>query len=33
MKVELENLSKHWGDVKGVDSISLDIKDGEFVVI
>ena len=32
MKVELENLSKHWGDVKGVDSISLDIKDGEFVV-
>lgn len=32
MKVELENLSKQWGDVVGVDAISLDIKDGEFVV-
>ncbi len=32
MKVELENLSKNWGDVKGVDSINLDIQDGEFVV-
>ena len=32
MKVELENLTKKWGDVVGVDSIDLDIKDGEFVV-
>ena len=32
MKVELENLSKHWGNVKGVDKINLEIKDGEFVV-
>lgn len=32
MKVELENLTKRWGDVVGVDSINLDIQDGEFVV-
>ena len=32
MKVELENLTKKWGDVVGVDSINLDIQDGEFVV-
>ena len=32
MKVELENLTKQWGDVVGVDAINLDIKDGEFVV-
>ncbi|MDK1028365.1 MAG: ABC transporter ATP-binding protein [Anaerolineae bacterium] len=32
MKVELENLTKKWGDVIGVDSINLDIQDGEFVV-
>ncbi len=32
MKIELENLSKRWGDVVGVDSINLDIQDGEFVV-
>ncbi|MDK1080093.1 MAG: ABC transporter ATP-binding protein, partial [Anaerolineae bacterium] len=29
---ELENLTKKWGDVVGVDSINLDIQDGEFVV-
>ena len=27
MKVELENLTKKWGDVVGVDSIDLDIKE------
>jgi ABC-type sugar transport system ATPase subunit len=31
MKVQIENLSKKWGDVIGVDAINLDIKDGEFV--
>ena len=31
MKVELESLSKRWGDVVGADSISLDIEDAEFV--
>ena len=31
MKVELENLSKRWGDVAGAESIDLAIEDGEFV--
>lgn len=31
MKVDLENLSKRWGNVVGADSINLDIQDGEFV--
>ncbi len=31
MKVELINLTKHWGKVVGADSISLEIGDGEFV--
>lgn len=31
MKVKLENLTKRWGKVVGVDSINLDINDGEFV--
>ncbi len=31
MKVELENLTKRWGNVTGADSMNLDIKDGEFV--
>ena len=31
MKVELENLTKRWGDVYGARGIDLDIKDGEFV--
>lgn len=31
MQVELENLSKRWGNVVGADSISLDIKDGELI--
>ncbi|MFQ5611990.1 MAG: ABC transporter ATP-binding protein [Anaerolineae bacterium] len=31
MNVELDNLTKRWGDVVGADSINLDIKDGEFV--
>ena len=33
MKVELENLSKRWGNVVGADSINLDIQDGEFVAL
>ena len=32
MIVELENITKQWGKVVGVDAINLDIKDGEFVV-
>lgn len=32
MKVKLENLSKRWGKVVGVEGINLDINDGEFVV-
>ncbi|MCG2768660.1 MAG: ABC transporter ATP-binding protein [Chloroflexota bacterium] len=32
MRVELENLSKRWGNAVGTDSINLDIHDGEFVV-
>ncbi len=31
MKVELENLSKRWGNVYGARGVNLDIKDGEFV--
>ncbi|MBS1253099.1 MAG: Maltose/maltodextrin import ATP-binding protein MalK [Anaerolineales bacterium] len=31
MKVELENLTKRWGDVFGADSIDLEITDGELV--
>ncbi|MQY63517.1 MAG: ATP-binding cassette domain-containing protein, partial [Calditrichaeota bacterium] len=31
MKVELENLTKRWGNVVGTDSINLDIKQGEFI--
>ena len=31
MKVELENLTKGWGDVVGAESIDLLIDDGEFV--
>lgn len=31
MKVFLENLSKHFGSVVAVDSIDLEIQDGEFV--
>jgi len=31
MEVELENLSKRWGEVVGADGISLDIRDGEFI--
>ena len=31
MRVDLENLSKKWGDVVGADGITLDIKDGELV--
>ncbi len=32
MKVRLENLTKRWGKVVGVEAINLDINDGEFVV-
>ena len=31
MRVELENLTKKWGEVVGADSITLDINDGEFI--
>ncbi|MFQ5854155.1 MAG: ABC transporter ATP-binding protein [Anaerolineae bacterium] len=31
MKVELENLTKRWGNVVGADSIDLEIEDAEFV--
>jgi len=31
MKVKLENLTKQWGKVVGVDHVNLDINDGEFV--
>ncbi|MCI0395628.1 MAG: ABC transporter ATP-binding protein [Chloroflexi bacterium] len=31
MRVELENLTKQWGDVVGAEQITLDIQDGEFV--
>ncbi len=33
MKVELENLTKQWGNVIGVDHITLDVRDGEFVAL
>src|SRR5215213_11058012 len=31
MKVVLENLSKSFGNVVGVETLNLDIRDGEFV--
>jgi len=31
MKVELENLTKRWGNVVGADSITLEVEHGEFV--
>jgi len=31
MKLRLENISKHFGATKVLDSVSLDIDDGEFV--
>ena len=31
MRVDLENLTKQWGDVVGAADVNLDIKDGEFV--
>jgi len=31
MKLELENLTKRWGQVVGADRMNLDIADGEFV--
>jgi inositol-phosphate transport system ATP-binding protein len=31
MRVELENITKKWGDVVGADGVTLDIEDGEFV--
>ncbi len=31
MRVELENLTKKWGDVVGADGITLEIEHGEFV--
>lgn len=32
MQVKLENLTKRWGKVVGVEAVNLEIKDGEFVV-
>ena len=31
MRVDLDNLTKKWGDVVGADGITLDINDGELV--
>ena len=31
MKVELENLTKRWGNVIGAESVDLEIEEGEFV--
>ena len=31
MKVELESLTKRWGEVVGADSMTLDVQDGEFI--
>jgi inositol-phosphate transport system ATP-binding protein len=31
MKVNLQNISKYFGNVQAVDNLNLDIKDGEFV--
>ena len=31
MKVELENLTKRWGEVVGAEGINLSVQDGEFV--
>ena len=31
MKLELEGLSKQWGDVYGVKDLTLDVNDGELV--
>lgn len=33
MKVILENLSKHFGEVKAVDNLNLKIDDGDFVAL
>jgi len=33
MRILLENLSKHFGKVKAVDSLNLEIKEGEFLVL
>ncbi len=33
MRVTLENLSKHFGNVKAVNNISLEVRDGEFVAM
>ena len=32
-RVRLENLSKHFGDVRAVDNMSLEIQDGQFVTL
>jgi len=31
MEIRLENLSKHFGGVKAVDSVNLEVKTGEFI--
>lgn len=33
MRISLHNLSKHFGDVKAVDELSLAIREGEFVAL
>jgi len=32
-EIELRNVSKHFGAIVAVDDLSLDVKDGEFVVV
>jgi multiple sugar transport system ATP-binding protein len=32
-EIRLKNLSKRWGNVVGVKTMSLDIADGEFLVL
>src|ERR1700761_2630571 len=31
--VSLDRISKHWGSSKVVDKVSLDVRDGEFMVL
>src|SRR6266702_2063889 len=32
-EIQLRNVSKHFGDILAVDDLSIDVKDGEFVVL
>lgn len=33
VKIRIENLSKIWGNVKAIDNVSLDIKEGSFLTL